>query len=297
MINILHRSEKDELIVCSCSRSLTFDFPSPGTVPERFEAMLSMFDVPEGLLEKYKSAKIPLTLIRDTLGDESQTFDIASGGDLCEEYPGQMVFIRSGVFKLSRDQRFVRFYSTGDLLCIPEDPVWTMIAEFGAEVFAFPQGALLPRLHEAPELLKAIEHHQTTETLIAHTLCSMYQGDSVEYKSDIRRFEVGGTVITEGDEPDNLFEMLEGSAVVSVNGTKIGEVHEEEVFGEVSFLTGTKRGATVTTTSRCLIQVISRPDLEKFAKSRPGLIFKLSQTLAQRLTDVNRKLVMLSTVT
>lgn len=257
--------------------------------------MLSMFDVPEGLLEKYKSAKIPLTLIRDALGDETETTDIASGGDLCQDLAGRVAFIRSGVFKLSRSQRFVRFYSTGDLVRIPSDPAWTMVAEFGAEVISFSQEALLSQLHEIPELLNAVERHQSMETLIAHTLCSMYQGDNVEYRSDIRRFEIGETVITEGDEPDNLFEMLEGSAVVSVNGTKIGEVHEEEVFGEVSFLTGTKRGATVTTTSRCLIQVISRPDLETFAKSRPGLIFKLSQTLAQRLTDVNRKLVMLST--
>ena len=91
--------------------------------------------------------------------------------------------------------------------------------------------------------------------------------------------------------------MLEGEAVVTVHDTEIGRIKDEEVFGEISFLTGATRTASVKTVTKCLVQVIKGEDFEHFTKHRPSLIFKLSKTLAQRLTDVNRKLVAITTMT
>jgi len=115
--------------------------------------------------------------------------------------------------------------------------------------------------------------------------------------TDLRQFNEGDIIINEGDEPDNLFQMVEGKALVSVKGTEIGEIKEDEVFGEVSFLTKTTRGATVRAVNRCLVQVISRPDFDEFSEYRPRLILKLSQTLAARLNDVNKRLVNLVSFT
>lgn len=261
--------------------------------------MLTTMDIPEEILEIYRRNKMPITEAVGGMSEDYLSTAVDHNTDLCIAYPSSVIYIRGGIFKYFFNKKLIRYYSTGDIIYTPDKSQSgvSITNEYGAEVTVVKSDDFLKHLIENESLLKSWFLYQKASDYIMHALCSLHISEDFQSLSDMRQYEANTVIIKEGDEPENLFEMLEGSAVVTVNGAEIGNVNEDEVFGEISFLTGAKRGATVTTKTRCLVQVISRPDLEKFAKQRPGLIFKLSQTLAQRLTEVNRRLVSLSSLT
>jgi CRP-like cAMP-binding protein len=84
--------------------------------------------------------------------------------------------------------------------------------------------------------------------------------------------------------------MLEGSASVQVRGNTVGAIAEGEVFGEISFLTGQPRSASVIATSPCLVQVIEREQFAVMVRANPQLMVHVATTLANRVVELNGKL-------
>ena len=64
-----------------------------------------------------------------------------------------------------------------------------------------------------------------------------------------------------------------------------------EFFGELSFLSDQPCNATVTATTACMVQLISRDDFEQLIQSRPHVMVELAKTLARRVTELDAKLV------
>jgi CRP/FNR family cyclic AMP-dependent transcriptional regulator len=255
--------------------------------------MLTIIDPPQEILDLYIQCKIPVTSVAGIVSSSFLSTTLDGQTDLAATYPSSIVYIRSGIFKYFYSKKLIRFYSTGDFVQTPPQtmPHISIMCEFGAEVTVVKKNDFYQQLLQDEKLLALWLDYEHTMNTVMHAICSLYIAEDFSPISDIRQYDPGATIIREGDTPDMLFELLEGSAEVTVGGTSIGEVNEDEVFGEVSFLTGEKRGATVTATTRCLVQVINRPDLEKFSKFKPALMYKVAQTLATRLTDANRKLL------
>jgi CRP/FNR family cyclic AMP-dependent transcriptional regulator len=255
--------------------------------------MLTIIDPPPEIVDLYTQCKIPITDIAGIVSSSFVSTSVDGQTDLAATYPSSIIYIRSGIFKYCYNQKLIRFYSTGDLVQTPLQALAqvSVKCEFGAEVTVVKKTDFYQQLLQDEKLLDIWLDYEHRNNTIMHGICSLYIAEDFTPISDIRQYEAGATIIREGDTPDMLFELLEGSADVSVGETIVGEVNEEEVFGEVSFLTGEKRGATVTARTRCLVQVINRPDLEKFSKFRPALMYKVAQTLALRLTEANRKIL------
>jgi CRP-like cAMP-binding protein len=104
------------------------------------------------------------------------------------------------------------------------------------------------------------------------------------------RFRKGDVIVTEGSPPNEVFVMIEGGAAVQIGGRQIGLVAEGEVFGEISFLTGQPRSASVVALGACLVQVIEREQFAVMVKSNPQLMVHVATTLAGRVTELNAKL-------
>jgi CRP-like cAMP-binding protein len=261
--------------------------------------MLTLIDPPQEIMDFYTGSKIPVTQVAGIVSSSFLSTSVEAQTDLASKYPNAVIYLRSGILKYFYKGKLIRFHSTGDLILTPPPEMAgvSIICEFGAEATVVPREEFLRHLQEDENLLKVWLEYEQRSTAVIHAICSLYIAEDFSPVSDIRQYDAGTVIIREGDSPDMLFEMLEGSAEVTSGGRLIGEVGEDEVFGEVSFLTGDTRSATVTARTRCLVQVISRPDLEKISKFRPALMYKLAQTLAQRLTEVNKRLISLSSLT
>lgn len=108
--------------------------------------------------------------------------------------------------------------------------------------------------------------------------------------SDIIKVTRSKVVVVEGEIDDSFFIILSGKAAVRKNGKLIALINRGECFGEMSYLSGQSRAATVVAATDCVLMKISAALLDKAPESIHLLFFKqFAMTLLTRLTKSNQK--------
>jgi CRP-like cAMP-binding protein len=128
------------------------------------------------------------------------------------------------------------------------------------------------------------------ENMINLSLSSAYLKQ--EFKSDfaLKEYQEGDLIMQEGETPEEIFELISGSAVAIYNDEAVGRIKEGEVFGEISFLTERTRTATVQATRKSLVRVTGKDDFSDLIKHNPQVIIAISKTLASRIIELNEKI-------
>lgn len=109
--------------------------------------------------------------------------------------------------------------------------------------------------------------------------------------SEIVRIQADNVVVTEGDTDDCFYIVLSGRAAVHSKGKVLAVINKGECFGEMAFLTGETRAATVLATTDCTLIKISSMLLEKQPEEVQLLFLKrFSLTLLRRLSLSNIQL-------
>ena len=98
-----------------------------------------------------------------------------------------------------------------------------------------------------------------------------------------------GTIIYKfGDQPDYAFFLKEGEVEsISKNGTTVGFINKDEVFGEISILLNTNRSVTAKTTKDSIAIKIPRTSLIKQLNNAPTLIKAILRSNLVRLTNLD----------
>lgn len=104
---------------------------------------------------------------------------------------------------------------------------------------------------------------------------------------ETRTWEVGATVVTEGDVADCLYLIHEGElrATLAGDGSRVVELNTlraGELFGEL-MLSGSRRAATVRVIQRARLTRVTRTEAESALAQRPELALQLIQRLVQRV--------------
>lgn len=108
-------------------------------------------------------------------------------------------------------------------------------------------------------------------------------------------FEIGETVFEEGQQGESLFIIKRGD-VKACKMTPEGELltltHMEkgEIFGEMSFLDGSVRSATIVSTSELKCFVMNKSDFDKFVDSHPKIVFKLLKNMIYSIHPIVRRM-------
>jgi len=88
-----------------------------------------------------------------------------------------------------------------------------------------------------------------------------------------------------------MFVILSGHATVHKGGRKIAERGPGDVVGELAILSKAPRNATVTTTTETQVATISRRDVHRLIADAPAFSRKLLESLADRVRELDRKIV------
>jgi serine/threonine-protein kinase len=96
--------------------------------------------------------------------------------------------------------------------------------------------------------------------------------------SDILRVPKGGVIVTEGEIDDSLFIILSGKVEVLKNDININIVERGECFGELAYLCGRPRTATLKANTDCVLMKISATMIDKVSKSVQLLFMKIFST-------------------
>jgi CRP-like cAMP-binding protein len=98
-----------------------------------------------------------------------------------------------------------------------------------------------------------------------------------------REFAAGQPMATEGEGGLNFFVVESGSVDVSVGGNVVGSLGPGASFGEVALVDKSARSATVTATSQVRAYGLPVWSFRSFAETRPAVLWKLLELLADRL--------------
>jgi eukaryotic-like serine/threonine-protein kinase len=108
--------------------------------------------------------------------------------------------------------------------------------------------------------------------------------------SNLVKIRKGRVVVSEGDIDDAFFIILSGRAAVKKNGRIIAEITRGECFGEMSYLGGQTRAATVVAASDCIMMRISATLLDRSSETIQLQFMKqFAITLLTRLDRSNQK--------
>jgi CRP-like cAMP-binding protein len=133
-------------------------------------------------------------------------------------------------------------------------------------------------------------------------MCEMVETNIREYKSrqkagrmqDLSQsYAPGEVVFQQGDtENQDCFFIVEGSFDVVINEKKIVTISEPGLpVGEMSFLTGEPRTATLIAAEASKLLCVQEKDKKKVLARNPTMVNTLLEALVTRLTDTSHKLV------
>jgi hypothetical protein len=99
---------------------------------------------------------------------------------------------------------------------------------------------------------------------------------SVIQSFDLRTFEPGDIIVGEGEEGDSLFILTSGVVKAFVktprgHHRKVREMHDGDFFGEISFLKGGPRTATITAATQCDLLELNRSAVEELTEKHPNI--------------------------
>ncbi len=118
-------------------------------------------------------------------------------------------------------------------------------------------------------------------------------GDLADQCSVIRLGD-GETLISEGEEGDSLYIILEGEmdVLTGINGeeTCIKTLSSGEIVGEASFLNKVPRTATLVARGDVMIAELKGDDARKALKDNPKLMKALEKILEKRVEDFIRQM-------
>jgi serine/threonine protein kinase len=111
------------------------------------------------------------------------------------------------------------------------------------------------------------------------------QVKEILHASNIIKVRKGRVVVAEGDIDDTFYIILSGKAAVSKGARDIASLTRGECFGEMSYLSGQTRAATVVAKTDCILIKISATLLDKSAETIQLLFMRnFALTLLHRLS-------------
>jgi CRP-like cAMP-binding protein len=256
--------------------------------------MLAMIDTPDFLRDMHERSRRLAGRLFERLRAHAEPLRIKVGEDLlAREMPG-FAYVTEGVFKLEHAGRTVRLYTDGDLLVVdPHSGIegCSAAATFTSQVLFVPRPALVAALQGAPDLLHPLVELVGLESQILHVLCALYAASDHQPEVAFRRFDEGDEIVAQGQECHEIFELIEGSARVELDGRDVGVVRAGDFIGEIGFLSDSPCSASVYAIEPCFVQAIPRPQFVRLVQSRPQTGIRLAQGLAKRVLELDGALL------
>ena len=114
------------------------------------------------------------------------------------------------------------------------------------------------------------------------------QLESIVHTFEDTAFAEGDKVLRQGLSGSGFYVIVDGEAVVLVDGNERARLNRGDFFGEVSILLGESPIADVVATRPLTCLVLAGPRVEAFLVAHPRVMYRMLQAQARRLRAANR---------
>jgi len=110
----------------------------------------------------------------------------------------------------------------------------------------------------------------------------------VLFRSEEQAFAEGERILRQGLKGSGFYVILDGEAIVVVDGTERAKLTRGDFFGEASILLGQPPIADVVALRPLQCLVLPGPQLEQFLISNPKVLYRMLQAQTRRLQSAQR---------
>ena len=151
--------------------------------------------------------------------------------------------------------------------------------------FAYDLRLALRSLKEIPKETHDSELLSYIKDLPFFSTFTENQIDQILSACDLVKVEKGKTIIQEGEIDDSFYILISGQVLVQTGSEELAVLEKGQCFGEMAYLTGEARSATIITKEECVLLKISSTLLNGLSEDIQLLFFKnFTQTIIKRLS-------------
>ena len=151
--------------------------------------------------------------------------------------------------------------------------------------FAYDLRLALRSLRDTPRETHDSELLSYVQGLPFFTNFSESQIDQIFSACNIIKVEKDKTIIEEGEIDDSFYILISGQVIVRKGDKDLATLEKGVVFGEMAYLTGEARTATIISKNDCILLKFSSTLLNRLSESIQLLFFKnFTQTIIKRLS-------------
>ena len=151
--------------------------------------------------------------------------------------------------------------------------------------FAYDLRLALRSLKETPKETHDSELLSYIKDLPFFSTFTENQIDQILSACDLVKVEKGKTIIQEGEIDDSFYILISGQVLVQTGSEEVAVLEKGQCFGEMAYLTGEARSATIITKEECVLLKISSTLLNGLSEDIQLLFFKnFTQTIIKRLS-------------
>lgn len=114
------------------------------------------------------------------------------------------------------------------------------------------------------------------------------QLEAIDHTFEEVAFAPGERILRQGFSGSNFYVILEGDAIIRIDGAERAVLARGDFFGEMSLLLGEAPSADVVARSALRCLMLPGPDLRAFLLRYPPVMYRMLGTMAQRLRAANR---------
>ncbi len=105
-----------------------------------------------------------------------------------------------------------------------------------------------------------------------------------------QRFLPDDYIFKQGEKGDKAYLLLDGRVAIEVNGKKVAEISEMEIFGEMSLILNKPRTASIKALKPSIVLPINQKILNDLLGECPPVVSSLVKQLAYRLSQCDQEI-------
>jgi len=224
---------------------------------------------------------------------DGPVLELAPGADLSALLnDSHLYLIDSGLLKACINQRPLFYLQDGDLLGLYQnrnDLVCQYSTDGALHLVPYLRSEVLAHINATPPTQELLIEYLTGQTTLLCDAITRLKQPEYRAHNGFKHAAAGEVLISQGDDADHVFVIIDGSAEAFVDGHKVGDVPKDEIFGAMALFTREKRSATVIASSPCTLMIIPKDQFLNMTQTNPRIAHSLIESMARRIESLNRQ--------